>query len=85
MDIYFDDKTSHVLIREGIWDETAVGYIYKVPSETFEKIDAKQWLSTEAVVPTEYTVYNGIDYKDRITFEGKAKEYREHTQKAAAT
>ena len=80
MNIYFDDETGDVTIYEGIWDETAVGYIYKIPSETFEKIDDLQWLSKEEVVPVECIEYKGIDYKDRITFVGKAKEYRERTK-----
>ena len=77
LNIYFSDETSDVTIYEGIWDETAIGYIYKLPSDTFEKLDDLQWLSTKAVVPIECTIYKGIDYKDRITFVGKAKEYRE--------
>lgn len=64
-------------IYEGIWDESAIGYIYKLPSDTFEKLDDLQWLSKKEVVPIECTIYKGIDYKDRITYSGKAKEYYE--------
>lgn len=77
LNIYFSDETSDVTIYEGIWDETAVGYIYKLPSDTFEKLDELQWLSKKEVIPIECKVYRGIDYKDRITFVGKAKEYHE--------
>jgi len=76
LSIYVDDDTGDVVIRAGIWDENAVGYIYKIPSDSFEKIDGRQWLSKEPVIPVEYTVYAGKDYIDKVHFEDEAKEYR---------
>jgi hypothetical protein len=76
MGIYVDDDTNFVTITAGIWDETAIGYIYKVSSETFELIDNKQWLSKQAVTPLEYKVFYGQDYTNMIKLVGSALEYR---------
>jgi hypothetical protein len=76
MAIYVDDETSHVTISAGILEDKAIGYIYKVPSELFAKIDNKQWLSKVEVIPLEVTIVNTKDYMNKITFTGAAKEYR---------
>ena len=80
MGIYVDDDTSHVTISAGILDDYAIGYIYKVSSKSFEKLDDKQWLSKEEVTPLEITVVNTQDYMHKITFTGSAKEYRMRNQ-----
>jgi len=77
MAIYVDDDTSHVTIAAGTLDDNAIGYIYKLPSESFEKLDDRQWLSKTEVIPLEVTVVDTKDYMDKITFTGAAKEYRE--------
>ena len=79
MAIYVDDDTSHVTIAAGTLDDDAIGYIYKISSETFEKLDEKQWLSKEEVTPIEVAVVNTKDYMHKITFTGAAKEYRMRT------
>jgi hypothetical protein len=79
MAIYVDDDTSHVTIAAGILDDDASGYIYKIPSEYFEKIDDKQWLSKKEVAPIEISVVNTKDYMCKIIFTGAAKDYRERT------
>jgi hypothetical protein len=80
MAVYVDDDTSHVTINVGILDDNAVGYIYKVSSESFEKLDNLQWISKDEVTPIEITVVNTKDYMHKITFTGKAKEYRMRTE-----
>jgi hypothetical protein len=75
MAIYVDDDTSDVTISAGIWDDSAVGYIYKIQSETFEKIDSKQWISREPVTPIDCKTVFGKDYAHKVHLDGKAKEY----------
>lgn len=76
MSFSVDDETGEVTISAGIIDEDAVGYIYKISSEKFEKIDKKQWLSKEEHIPLEITVINSKDYMHRVTFSGSAKGYK---------
>jgi hypothetical protein len=76
MSIYVDDDTSDVTIAAGTLDDNAIGYIYKVSSKPFEKLDDKQWLSKEEVIPIEMTVVHTKDYMNKITFIREAKEYR---------
>lgn len=78
--IYVDDETSHVTISTGTLDDNAIGYIYKVPSDTFEKIDDKQWLSNVDIIPVEFSVFETIHYIDKISFTGEAKAYRERSK-----
>jgi outer membrane lipoprotein-sorting protein len=80
MAIYVDDDTSHVTISVGTIDDNAIGYIYKVSSKSFEKLDERQWLSKEEVTPIEMTVVNTKDYMHKITFTGAAEEYRKKNQ-----
>jgi len=77
MSIYVDDDTGDVTISAGILDDGADGYVYKVPADTFEKLDEKQWLSKEEVTPLGVTVVHTEDYMSKITFAGAAKLYRE--------
>ena len=77
--IYVDDYTSHVTISAGILDDDAIGYIYRIPSGSFEKLDDLQWLSKEEVVPIETTIVRTRDYMHKITFTDAAKEYRMRT------
>lgn len=76
MAIHVDDETSYVTISAGTLDDNAIGYIYKVPSESFTKIDDKQWLSKVEVTPLGVTIVKTKDYMHKITFTGAAKEYR---------
>lgn len=68
MAIYFDDSTGKVSIKAGILDRDSIGYVYKVRSDTFAKIDDHQWISTCAVVPLEKTVVYTTDLWDEISF-----------------
>ena len=68
MAIYFDDSTGKVSIKAGILDRDSFGYVYKVPSDTFVKLDDHQWISTCDVVPLEKTVVYTTDLWDEISF-----------------
>ena len=76
MAIYVDDDTSHVTISAGTLDDKAIGYIYRVPSKSFEKLDDRQWLSKDEVKPLEVTIVNTQEYMHKITFTGATKVYR---------
>ena len=76
MAVCVDDETGNVTIAAGTLDDNADGYIYKVSSDLFHKIDGLQWLSKVEVKPIEITVVNSKDYAHKITFVGSAKEYR---------
>jgi hypothetical protein len=80
MAIYVDDETSDITISAGTLDNNAVGYIYKVSSASFEKLDGLQWISKDEVKPIEVTVVNTKDYMHKIKFTGAAKEYRMRTE-----
>jgi hypothetical protein len=67
----FDEDTSDVIISAGIWDDGAVGYIYKIQAETFEKLDSKQWISREPVKPIDCKTVLGKDYAHKVYLEGK--------------
>jgi hypothetical protein len=68
MAINFDDSTGKVTIKAGTLDRDSIGYVYKVPSDTFVKIDDHQWISICDVVPLEKTVVNTDDLWSEISF-----------------
>lgn len=68
MAIYFDDATGKVFIKAGILDRDSYGYVYKVSSDSFVKLDEHQWISTRDVVPLEKTVVNTDDLWSVISF-----------------
>ena len=76
MAIYADDDTGEVTIAAGTLDDHAVGYIYKVSSETFTKIDDRQWISKVDVIPLEVLIVETMDYIHKITFTGAALGHR---------
>ena len=51
-----------------------------IDDKTSEKIDDKQWLSKDEVIPVEINIIHTKDYMHKITFTGAAKEYRSRTQ-----
>lgn len=78
-----DDDTGIITIYAGILDENAKGYIYKLKSETFEKIDDKQWLSKTIVIPDEVIEVNAKDYMNLVEFKGSSKEIRQISKSIA--
>ncbi|MBO4292144.1 MAG: hypothetical protein J5898_09580, partial [Lachnospiraceae bacterium] len=50
------------------------GYVYVLPSDTFELVDQWEWLSKTEVKPIEILEISVKDYWDTITFSEEAKE-----------
>ena len=59
-------------VKYGTLDPNGYGYIYKVSSENFEKIDNWQWISRQEVTPQEVTKIWVKDYQHMITFSDEA-------------
>lgn len=66
------DKNGLVVIKEGQLNPKGYGYVYKISSETFRKIDNWQWVSTQSVIPVEVIKISVSDYMERVRFEGNA-------------
>lgn len=65
------DKT---LIEYGSINPDGVGYVYKINSDHFEKIDDWQWIATEEIRPIEVTKIRVEDYWHNISFSNEALE-----------
>ena len=74
MSFHGDDLTGVTTIFAGTLDENSKGYIYKVSSDSFERIDDHQWLSKIPIVPVEIKEVYVKDFIDKIFFKGSAKE-----------
>jgi hypothetical protein len=74
--IQVDDDTGITTISAGLFDEDAKGYIYKVTSDTFEKLDERQWLSRTPVIPVEVFTVNSKDFVSKVILTGSAKEIK---------
>lgn len=72
-----------ITISAGVFDETAPGYIYKMASDNFEKLDAKQWLSRSPVVPIEIITVGSKDVINKVILTGSAKEIKDITNSIA--
>lgn len=70
----FECEGGRLKLVYGSIDPDGVGYIYKVPADTFSKTDAWEWVSREPVRPLECREIRVKDYWDRIVFSEKAKE-----------
>lgn len=46
------------------------GYLYTLPSDTFEQIDDQQWVSYSPVKPVQVEEIDPSDFKEWIEFEG---------------
>lgn len=61
----------------GSLDPEGIGYVYKLKSDSFEKIDGWQWISEQEVVPEEVMEIRAKDYWDRVIFSEEAKKINE--------
>jgi len=59
---------SRLVIELGTIDPYGVGYIYRVSSENFNKIDDWQWLATSEVLVVDVTEIKVVDYWYLILF-----------------
>ena len=64
---------SKTFLEYGSLDPNGIGYIYKVKSDSFTKIDSWQWVSYVAVVPEEIITIKVSDYIDTVVFSDEAK------------
>lgn len=51
-----------IAIERGRLDAARVGYLYRVPAATFERIDDLQWVSHTPVRPLAYDVIRPAEY-----------------------
>lgn len=58
----------------GSLDPDGIGYIYKVKSDFFKKIDEWQWVSDRACIPVEITEIRVRDYLHTVEFSEEAAE-----------
>lgn len=69
----FECRDGKVFLNYGSLDPNGVGYVYKVKSDSFEKIDEWQWVSVESCDPVEVIEIKVADYLDRVIFSKEAK------------
>ncbi len=69
----FECRDGKVFLNYGSLDPNGVGYVYKVKSDSFEKIDEWQWVSMESCDPVEVIEIKVADYLDRVIFSREAK------------
>ena len=58
----FEDEEPRIKILSGYLDLSRVGYLYRVPAEGFEPVDAYQWISRTPVVPLGYEIIDPHDF-----------------------
>lgn len=65
---------SKTFLEYGSLDPNGIGYVYKIKSDTFTKIDDWQWVSSVSVVPEEVITIKVSDYINTVVFSEDAKE-----------
>lgn len=73
----FECRDGKVLLKYGSLDPGGVGYVYKVRADSFEKIDAWQWVSRERCQPVEVFEIKVADYLDRVQFSEEAEKIQQ--------
>lgn len=68
----FPDELDHpvVALKAGVVNFARKGYLYRLPSESFEQIDELQWVSYAPVTPLDVSVIDPNDYAHWIRKEG---------------
>ena len=61
----------------GSIDPNGKGYIYVLPSDSFELVNEWEWVSSVDVKPIEVIEINVKDYMNTITFSEEAKKIQE--------
>lgn len=62
------ERPPRILLQDTNVNWEQAGYVYKVSSETFEKIDSEQWLSRVPVRPLATEEINPEAYRDWIVY-----------------
>ena len=70
----FSVKNGNVFIKYGSLNPDGIGYIYKLKSDSFEKLDEWQWVSQVDVTPDDIICIKVRDYIHRVFFTDTAKE-----------
>ena len=65
---------SKTFLHYGSLDPNGIGYVYKLKSDSFTKIDNWQWVSEISVVPEEVFTIKVSDYIGTVVFSKEAKE-----------
>ena len=65
---------SKTFLHYGSLDPNGIGYVYKLKSDSFTKIDNWQWVSEISVVPEEVFTIKVSDYIDTVVFSDEADE-----------
>lgn len=68
----FSCECGRTRLLYGSLDPGGTGYIYKVKSEFFEKIDEWQWVSTRECIPVAITEIKVRDYLHTVEFSEEA-------------
>lgn len=69
----FTTDSGRTYIEYGTVDPNAIGYIYKLPSDSFYKIINNQWVSESDVIPVKVYEIKVSDYWDTIKFSSEAE------------
>lgn len=77
LSIHVNDDTHVTTISAGIIDPSAIGYVYKLPSDSFELLDGRQWLSKIPVKPVEIIEVQSKNFMDKVVLTGSAKEIKQ--------
>jgi hypothetical protein len=72
----FDPQNPEVIVLAGHLDLNQRGYLYRVPSASFEVIDELQWVSTVPVEPLDYEIIDPTPYAHWVR---KAAEVEKET------
>ena len=66
LSLWIDDVTHRVRMSAGRVDWERDGWIYKLPAETFTRLDECQWVSYAPVEPLEAIPFRAEDYREMV-------------------
>lgn len=73
----FSCDAGEMMIHHGYVDISAEGYVYRVKPDTFNKIDEWEWISEEAVEPTEVLTIPATKMMHKISFSEQARKMQD--------
>ena len=69
----FSVESGKTFIEYGSLDPNGVGYIYKLKSDSFERLDEWQWISQADITPEEIICIKVRDYIHTVSFSETSK------------
>ena len=60
--MYFKRGEPRILIKTGWFDVSKLGYLYKVPIDSFVQIDDFQWISYDPVKPFDFDIIHSKNF-----------------------